>query len=86
VAAQRASHIRAIAGRRGDASVSLAEHVAIVRRPVAQLEPVIGRQRQERLVQAAEEFRQRLGRRTVWNISSTAVGGGVAEMLQVLLG
>ena len=66
--------------------MSLAEPVAVVRRPVAQLEPVIGPQRQERLVQAAEEFRQRLGRRTVWNISSTAVGGGVAEMLQVLLG
>jgi trehalose synthase len=66
--------------------VSLAESVAIVRRPVAQLEPVIDRERQERLIQAAEQFRQRLGRRTVWNISSTAVGGGVAEMLQVLLG
>ena len=66
--------------------MSLAEQVAVVRRPVAQLEPVIGPQRHERLVQAAEEFRQRLGRRTVWNISSTAVGGGVAEMLQVLLG
>jgi trehalose synthase len=66
--------------------VSLAESVAVVRRPVAQLEPVIGRERQERLIQAAEQFRQRLGRRTVWNISSTAVGGGVAEMLQVLLG
>ena len=66
--------------------MSLAEPVAVVRRPVGQLEPVIGRQRQERLVQAAEEFRLRLGRRTVWNISSTAVGGGVAEMLQVLLG
>jgi trehalose synthase len=66
--------------------VSLAESVAVVRRPVPQLEPVIGRERQERLIQAAEQFRQHLGRRTVWNISSTAVGGGVAEMLQVLLG
>src|SRR5258708_27005588 len=27
-----------------------------------------------------------MGERTVWNVSSTAVGGGVAEMLQVLLG
>jgi trehalose synthase len=66
--------------------VSLAESVAVVRRPVAQLGPVIGRERQERLIQAAEQFRLRLGRRMVWNISSTAVGGGVAEMLQVLLG
>jgi trehalose synthase len=66
--------------------VSLAQSVPVVRRPVEQLEPVIGRERHERLVRAAEQFRQQLGGRTVWNISSTAVGGGVAEMLQVLLG
>jgi trehalose synthase len=66
--------------------MSLAESVAVVRRPVAQLEPVIGLQRHMRLVRAAEQFRHQLAGRTVWNISSTAVGGGVAEMLQVLLG
>ena len=47
---------------------------------------MIGRERHARLVQAADQFRQRLAGRTVWNVSSTAVGGGVAEMLQVLLG
>src|SRR5262245_66554809 len=31
-------------------------------------------------------FRERLGRRAIWNVSSTAVGGGVAEMLRVLAG
>ena len=31
-------------------------------------------------------FGERLAGRTVWNVSSTAVGGGVAEMLQVLVG
>jgi trehalose synthase len=67
-------------------SVSLAESVTVVRRPIAQLEPVIGRERHELLVGTAERFRQRLAGRAVWNISSTAVGGGVAEMLQVLLG
>ncbi len=55
-------------------------------RPVAQLEPVIGGERYARLVRAAYQFRQRLAGRTVWNVSSTAVGGGVAEMLQVLVG
>jgi len=55
-------------------------------RPVSQLEPVIGADRQAELVRAADNFRSKLGERTVWNISSTAVGGGVAEMLQVLLG
>ena len=66
--------------------MSLAEPVAITQRPVAQLEPVIGADRLSRLVRAADQFRGRLGNRTVWNVSSTAVGGGVAEMLQVLLG
>ncbi len=66
--------------------VSLVESVAVARRPVAQLEPVIGPERHARLLRAAAEFRERLGDRTVWNVSSTAVGGGVAEMLQVLLG
>lgn len=66
--------------------MSLVESVAVARRPVAQLAPVIGRDRQAQLVQAADQFREQLAGRTVWNVSSTAVGGGVAEMLHVLLG
>jgi trehalose synthase len=66
--------------------VSLVESVQVAVRPVAGLEPVIGSERCDRLVQAAEEFRERLAGRTIWNISSTAVGGGVAEMLHVLVG
>jgi trehalose synthase len=66
--------------------VSLAESVEVERRSVAQLQPIIGAQRQERLYQAADQIRQRLGGRTIWNISSTATGGGVAEMLHVLIG
>jgi trehalose synthase len=66
--------------------VSLVKSVAVAARPVSQLEPVIGAERRARLTGAAQEFRALLGGRTVWNISSTAVGGGVAEMLQVLLG
>jgi trehalose synthase len=54
--------------------------------PVAELEPVIGAERYAKLLSAATAFRGRLGRRTVWNVSSTAVGGGVAEMLRVLAG
>jgi trehalose synthase len=53
---------------------------------VAQLAPVIGSQRLERLLAGAAAFRGRAAGRTVWNINSTAVGGGVAEMLQVLCG
>src|SRR5262249_13377864 len=53
---------------------------------VSELEPVIGPERYARLVTAAAEFRQRLGPRAIWTVSSTAVGGGVAEMLRVLVG
>jgi trehalose synthase len=66
--------------------VSLVESVQVAARPVARLEPVIGSERCTRLVQAGEGFRERLAGRTIWNISSTAVGGGVAEMLHVLVG
>ena len=60
--------------------------VAVPATPVAVLEPVIGTERYARLVSAAAGFRDRLVGRTIWNVNSTAVGGGVAEMLQVLVG
>ncbi|MGO8958292.1 MAG: glycosyltransferase [Streptosporangiaceae bacterium] len=66
--------------------MSLVRWVDVPRRPVAQLETVVGGERRERLAEAADQFRQRLAGRTIWNVSSTAVGGGVAEMLQVLIG
>jgi trehalose synthase len=66
--------------------LSLVKPVQVERRPVTQLEQVIGNERLARLVQTAEDFREALAGRTVWNVSSTAVGGGVAEMLQALLG
>ena len=58
----------------------------MAKRSIEQLTPVIGAERLTRLIDAADQFRRLLGDRTVWNVSSTAVGGGVAEMLQVLLG
>ena len=66
--------------------MSLVRPVEVAGHPVARLERVIGGERQARLVGAADQFRQRLAGRTVWNVSSTAVGGGVAEMLRVLVG
>ena len=66
--------------------MSLVRLIDVPKRSVAQLEMVIGPHRQAELVQAAQQFRRRLGDRTVWNVSSTAAGGGVAEMLQVLIG
>jgi trehalose synthase len=66
--------------------VSLVRWIDVPRRPVAQLETVIGAKRHERLITAGDRFRDSLGDRTIWNVSSTAVGGGVAEMLHVLMG
>jgi trehalose synthase len=66
--------------------VSLVKLVQVPRRPVALLEPVIGDARYRRLAKAADEVRRQLRGRSIWNVNSTATGGGVAEMLQVLVG
>jgi trehalose synthase len=60
--------------------------VLVLRQPVAALEQVIGAKRYARLLTVASRFRDTLGRRTIWNVNSTSVGGGVAEMLRVLVG
>jgi trehalose synthase len=69
-----------------DGFVTLLHEVTDRKLPVARLEPVIGPDRFERLIAAATTLRERLGDRMIWNVSSVAVGGGVAEMLQVLGG
>ena len=66
--------------------MSLVRWIDVPQRAAGQLETVIGSQRQSRLAQAAGQLRQRLGERAIWTVSSTATGGGVAEMLHVLLG
>ncbi|HEX9043105.1 MAG TPA: glycosyltransferase [Trebonia sp.] len=66
--------------------MSLVKSVHVPVHPVARLEQVIGGKRHTRLLRTADEFRARLGGRTIWNVSSTGVGGGVAEMLRVLVG
>ena len=60
--------------------------IDVPRRPVAALEDVIGLRRTTDLIAAAADFRKLAGDRTIWNFSSTATGGGVADMLQVLVG
>jgi trehalose synthase len=47
--------------------------------------PILGSERVQMAVTAAERLRVRLGERAVWNVNSTAAGGGVAEMLPSLL-
>jgi trehalose synthase len=60
--------------------------VAVPQWPFARLEPVIGTPRLDRLLGRADRFRQLVAGRSIWNINSTATGGGVAEMLYALLG
>ncbi len=54
--------------------------------PLSVFGPLIGSERLGRLEAGAAESRTLLGGRVVWNVSSTASGGGVAEMLRVLVG
>jgi trehalose synthase len=53
---------------------------------LAILGPLIGEDRLARLEAAAEASKARLAGHVVWNVNSTATGGGVAEMLRVLVG
>jgi trehalose synthase len=69
-----------------DGCVTLLHEVATRTLPLSRLEPVIGKERYDRLVSAGDLLKNRLAQRTIWNINSTAVGGGVAEMLQVVVG
>lgn len=49
------------------------------------LAPLIGPERYDAFRSLARQMAERLRGRTVWNVSSTAVGGGVAEMLKMLV-
>ena len=66
--------------------MSLVHAVKVPRRRVSLLEPVIGPSRYAQVARAADQVRPVLAGHTIWNVSSTAAGGGVAEMLQVLVG
>ena len=60
--------------------------VEVPARAVARLGRHVGAARLSALQQAATDARAVLGGAVVWNVSSTAHGGGVAEMLQFLVG
>jgi trehalose synthase len=63
------------------------EHVTITPRDPFRYSPLIGQDRTDLFaVEAAREAVERLRGRSVINVNSTAAGGGVAEMLHVLLG
>jgi trehalose synthase len=66
--------------------MAVLERVNVPAVPLAALGSIIGEKRLTRLELAALETRRLLDGRVLWNVSSTASGGGVAEMLHVLLG
>lgn len=54
-------------------------------RAVSPFVELVGAPRVEGIVRLAEATKMLLGGRAVWNVNSTAAGGGVAEMLRALL-
>jgi trehalose synthase len=60
--------------------------VDVIPRAVVRLGRIIGERRLARLEDAAARARTALDGAAVWNVSSTAAGGGVAEMLHLLVG
>lgn len=61
------------------------QEVAIHAAPLQRLEGLLPPARVHALERTAQRARELLAGRTVWNVNATAQGGGVAEMLQVLL-
>ncbi|MFQ5457248.1 MAG: glycosyltransferase [Myxococcota bacterium] len=53
--------------------------------PLDRFEPAIGAQRLARFKEIGEIARKKFAGRAVWNVNSTATGGGVAEILHGLL-
>jgi trehalose synthase len=54
--------------------------------PLARFAPLVGEAAVQEAEQLAAVLRERHDGRTIWNVNSTSVGGGVAEMLPSLLG
>ena len=53
--------------------------------PLERFRPLLGAERVDSALALARRVADRLGGRPIWNVNSTAVGGGVAEMLRPLL-
>ncbi|MGO8956653.1 MAG: hypothetical protein ACLQFR_04685, partial [Streptosporangiaceae bacterium] len=60
--------------------------VQLTRRPLAALASVLAADQRAAFVAAAAQARKSLAGRVIWNVNATATGGGVAEILQTLLG
>jgi trehalose synthase len=65
--------------------MSLVQGVPIEPRPVEWFADILGSENVEEVRTVADRLRRKLGDRIIWNVNSTAAGGGVAEMLHTLL-
>lgn len=61
------------------------EHVGIAPVPIDSIGSIIGQKALTRLKQMVPDAKRLLEDRLIWNVNSTAQGGGVAEMLQPIL-
>ena len=61
------------------------EEIALATVPVGRLRETAGPRAWERLIDAQARAGEVLAGRSLWSISSTAIGGGVAEMLRTLM-
>ena len=61
------------------------EEVRVGVRPLDRFADILSREQIREAIRVARELADRLSTRVVWNVNSTAVGGGVAEMLPSLL-
>ncbi len=59
--------------------------VRVEPKPLERFAPLIGADAVAAADEHAQRVRERLGAHSVWNVNSTATGGGVAEMLATLL-
>jgi trehalose synthase len=61
------------------------QEVRVGVRPLDQFQGLYSKSQMRDAMKTAEQVRDRLAKRVFWNVNSTAVGGGVAEMLPSLL-
>jgi trehalose synthase len=59
--------------------------VPIAAQPIERYTPIVGEQAVQLARRLADRLRERIDKRVVWNINSTAHGGGVVEILRTLL-
>ncbi len=62
------------------------QEVHVGPRPIELLLSLVGEGAVDETSEVVEEMRRRMEGRVLWNVNSTGVGGGVAEMLRPLLG